>query len=76
MIADAVAPLNAQIATLTSDNATLTAEKAQLEADLEAAENERDALINRPLDVVLRQSKNKGKVVLMVTGLLNTSDSA
>ncbi len=69
----ATTPLNAQIATLTAANATLTAEKAQLEADLEAAENERDALINRPLDVTLASSKNRGKVVLMVTGPLNQS---
>jgi hypothetical protein len=67
-VAAAVTPLNAQIV-------TLTAEKAQLEADLEAAENERDALINRPLDVVLASSKNKGKVVLMVTGPLNQGTS-
>ena len=66
--ADAVAPLNTQIT-------TLTAEKAQLEADLEQAENERDALLNRPLDVVLSSSKSKGKVVVMVTGPFNASTS-
>ncbi len=58
--------MNAQIT-------TLTAEKAQLEADLEQAENERDALLNRPLDVVLSSSKSKGKVVVMVTGPFNAS---
>ena len=78
----ATTPLNAQIATLTGQVNTLTgqvdtltAEKAQLEADLEQAENERDALLNRPLDVVLSSSKSKGKVVVMVSGPFSASTS-
>jgi hypothetical protein len=71
----ATTPLNAQITTLTDQVNALTAEKAQLETDLEQAENERDALLNRPLDVVLSSSKSKGKVVVMVTGPFSASTS-
>jgi hypothetical protein len=76
-IADATAPLNAQIATLTADKAALqtqvddlTAEKAQLETDLADSEAARQALINRPLNVTLLSKKQSGKVVVMVTGPL------
>ena len=48
-----IASLNIQVSDLTTEVSTLTAQKAQLELDLEQAENERDALLNRPLNVTL-----------------------
>jgi hypothetical protein len=83
-IADAVAPLNAQITTLNGQVTTLTAEKADLqtqldnvtaqrdalEQDLADSEAARQALINRPLNVVLQSKKQSGKVVVLVTGPL------
>jgi hypothetical protein len=75
MIANAVAPLNTQIATLTAANLALTTERDELQADLADAVSERDALLNRPLNITLAASNQKGKVVLMVTGLHNGSVS-
>ncbi len=69
------ATLSAQVTTLTAANLALTTERDQLEADLADAVSERDALLNRPLNITLASSKQKGRVAIMVTGLHNGSVS-
>jgi hypothetical protein len=63
--------LNNQVALLTAANNTLTAEKAALQTALNTSEAARQALINRPLNVVLQSRRSSGEVVAMVTGPLS-----